>query len=43
MKDVVSITEALFALSKETAKLEAENFVQLQKITMANELKSVRH
>ncbi|KAH9479283.1 ATP synthase subunit 4, mitochondrial [Psilocybe cubensis] len=41
MKDVVSVTEALFALSKETAKLEAENFVQHQKITMAAELKSV--
>lgn len=26
---------------KETAKLEAENFVQLQKVTLASELKSV--
>ena len=59
MKDVVSITEGLFALSKvyypstcsppwywlcysqETAKLEAENFVQLQRITVASELKAV--
>ncbi|KIM39655.1 hypothetical protein M413DRAFT_12191 [Hebeloma cylindrosporum] len=41
MKDVVSVTENLFALSKETAKLEAENFVQLQKVTLASELKSV--
>jgi len=41
MKDVVSITQALFALSKETAKLESENYVQQQKITVAAELKSV--
>ncbi|KAF8806803.1 hypothetical protein BYT27DRAFT_7233610 [Phlegmacium glaucopus] len=41
MKDVVSITQALFALSKETAKLESENFVQQQKIAVAGELKSV--
>jgi len=41
MKDVVSVTEALFAISKETAKLEAENFVQLQKVTLSSELKSV--
>ncbi|KAF8159283.1 hypothetical protein B0H34DRAFT_397555 [Crassisporium funariophilum] len=41
MKDVVSITQALFALSKETAKLESENFVQQQKIAVSSELKSV--
>ncbi|KAF8972721.1 hypothetical protein BDZ97DRAFT_1649613 [Flammula alnicola] len=41
MKDVVSITQGLFALSKETAKLESENFVQLQKVTVASELKTV--
>jgi len=41
MKDVVSITEGLFALSKETAKLEAESFVLKQKVALAAELKSV--
>ncbi|KAF8906311.1 hypothetical protein CPB84DRAFT_1884202 [Gymnopilus junonius] len=41
LKDVVSITQSLFAASKETAKLEAENFVQLQKVTLAGELKAV--
>jgi len=41
MKDVVSITEGLFALSKETAKLEAESFVLKQRVTLASELKSV--
>jgi len=41
MKDVVSITQGLFALSKETAKLESENYVQKQKIAVATELKSV--
>ncbi|KAJ3511906.1 hypothetical protein NMY22_g15499 [Coprinellus aureogranulatus] len=41
MKDVVSITEGLFALSKETAKLESETFVQQQKVAVAAELKSV--
>jgi F-type H+-transporting ATPase subunit b len=62
MKDVVSITQALFSLSKvinilplpadvsfihifnhqqETAKLESENYVRQQKITVASELKSV--
>ncbi|KAH9913074.1 ATP synthase [Epithele typhae] len=41
MKDVVSITEGLFALSKETAKLENEAFVQRQKVTLATEVKSV--
>jgi hypothetical protein len=41
MKDVVSITEGLFALSKETAKLENEAFVQKQKVALATELKAV--
>jgi len=41
MKDVVSITQALFSLSKETAKLESENHVLQQKIAVASELKSV--
>jgi len=41
MKDVVSITEGLFALSKETAKLEAESFVLKQNVALASELKSV--
>ncbi|TFK19944.1 ATP synthase [Coprinopsis marcescibilis] len=41
MKDVVSITEGLFALSKETAKLESETFVQQQKVAVAVEIKSV--
>jgi len=41
MKDVVSITKGLFALSKETARLESENYVQQQKVAVAAELKSV--
>ncbi|EIN06200.1 hypothetical protein PUNSTDRAFT_91008 [Punctularia strigosozonata HHB-11173 SS5] len=41
MKDVVSITEGLFALSKETAKLESEAFVQNQKVALAAEVKAV--
>ncbi|KZT07177.1 uncharacterized protein LAESUDRAFT_698967 [Laetiporus sulphureus 93-53] len=45
MKDVVSITEGLFALSKarfnETAQLEAEAFVQRQKVELASEVKTV--
>ncbi|EMD39366.1 hypothetical protein CERSUDRAFT_113003 [Gelatoporia subvermispora B] len=41
MKDVVSITEGLFALSKETAQLEADAFVQRQKVQLAAEVKSV--
>jgi len=41
MKDVVSLTEGLFALSKETARLESANYVQQQKIAVATELKSV--
>ncbi|KAG6868051.1 hypothetical protein C0993_007910 [Termitomyces sp. T159_Od127] len=41
MKDVVSLTQGLFAVSKETAKLEAETFVQQQKVAVAAEVKSV--
>ncbi|KAJ4473320.1 hypothetical protein C8J55DRAFT_137100 [Lentinula edodes] len=37
MKDVVALTQSLFALSK----IEAEAFVQKQKVVMASELKSV--
>ena len=41
MKDVVSVTEGLFALSKETAQLESEIFVQRQKVALASEVKAV--
>ncbi|KAL0064360.1 atp4 subunit B of the stator stalk of mitochondrial F1F0 ATP synthase [Marasmius tenuissimus] len=41
MKDVVSLTQGLFALSKETAQLESEAFVQKQKVALAGELKAV--
>ncbi|OBZ74024.1 ATP synthase subunit 4, mitochondrial [Grifola frondosa] len=41
MKDVVSITEGLFAISKETAQLESEAFVQRQKVALASEVKAV--
>ncbi|XP_006455691.1 ATP4 subunit B of the stator stalk of mitochondrial F1F0 ATP synthase [Agaricus bisporus var. bisporus H97] len=41
MKDAVSVTKALFSLSKETAKLESETFVQKQNVAMASELKTV--
>lgn len=41
MKDVVSVTEGLFALSKETAQLESEVFVQRQKVALASEVKAV--
>ena len=41
MKDVVAITEGLFALSKETAQLESEAFVQRQKVALAAEVKAV--
>ncbi|KAL6297856.1 hypothetical protein BKA93DRAFT_839417 [Sparassis latifolia] len=41
MKDVVSITQGLFALSKETAQLESEAFVQRQKVVLAAEVKTV--
>ncbi|RDX49849.1 ATP synthase [Lentinus brumalis] len=41
MKDVVAVTEGLFALSKETAQLESEAFVQRQKVALASEVKAV--
>ncbi|KAJ3774505.1 ATP4, subunit B of the stator stalk of mitochondrial F1F0 ATP synthase [Lentinula raphanica] len=41
MKDVVALTQSLFALSKETAQIESEVFVQKQKVALASELKSV--
>jgi F-type H+-transporting ATPase subunit b len=41
MKDVVSVTEGLFALSKETAQLESDAFVQRQKVALATEVKAV--
>lgn len=41
MKDVVSLTEGLFAVSKETAKLESEIFVQRQRVALASEIKTV--
>ncbi|ODV89607.1 hypothetical protein CANCADRAFT_32808 [Tortispora caseinolytica NRRL Y-17796] len=40
-KDVVSTTEQLFAVSKETAKLESEAFELKQKVTTAHEIKAV--
>ncbi|KAF9543956.1 atp4 subunit B of the stator stalk of mitochondrial F1F0 ATP synthase [Mortierella hygrophila] len=41
MKDVVEVTQALYALSKETAQLEAEAFELKQKTAMTAEVKSV--
>jgi F-type H+-transporting ATPase subunit b len=41
MKDVVDITKGLFAVSKETAQLEAENFVLKQQVAVASEVKAV--
>jgi F-type H+-transporting ATPase subunit b len=41
MKDVVSLTEGLFALSKETAQLESDAFVQRQRVALAAEVKTV--
>ncbi|KAF9944924.1 atp4 subunit B of the stator stalk of mitochondrial F1F0 ATP synthase, partial [Modicella reniformis] len=41
MKDVVDVTKALYALSKETAKLEADTFELKQKTAMSAEVKSV--
>ena len=41
MKDVAAITEGLFALSKETAKLESDAFVLRQRVALASELKTV--
>ncbi|KAH9169463.1 ATP4, subunit B of the stator stalk of mitochondrial F1F0 ATP synthase [Lactarius sanguifluus] len=41
MKDVVSLTEGLFTLSKETAQLESDAFVQRQRVALAAEVKTV--
>ncbi|KAK3810795.1 MAG: hypothetical protein J3Q66DRAFT_350235 [Benniella sp.] len=41
MKDVVDVTKALYALSKETAKLEAEAFELKQKTALTAEVKAV--
>ncbi|KAH9074961.1 ATP synthase [Lactarius deliciosus] len=41
MKDVVSLTEGLFAVSKETAQLESDAFVQRQRVALATEVKTV--
>jgi len=41
MKDVVDVTKNLFAISKETAKLEAEAFTLKQQVALAAELKTV--
>ncbi|KAF9095916.1 atp4 subunit B of the stator stalk of mitochondrial F1F0 ATP synthase [Mortierella sp. GBA35] len=41
MKDVVEVTQALYALSKETAKLEADAFELKQKTAMTTEVKAV--
>ncbi|KAK3810873.1 MAG: hypothetical protein J3Q66DRAFT_350412 [Benniella sp.] len=41
MKDVVDVTKALYALSKETAQLEAEAFELKQKTALTAEVKAV--
>ncbi|KAI6025741.1 ATP synthase, partial [Pisolithus orientalis] len=41
MRDVVSLSNGLFPISKETAWLEAEAFIQHQKVALASELKTV--
>ncbi|KAH9991156.1 hypothetical protein BJV77DRAFT_1009270 [Russula vinacea] len=41
MKEVVSLTEGLFAISKETAQLEADAFVRRQQVALAAEAKAV--
>jgi len=41
MKNVVDVTRNLFALSEDTAKLEAEAFALRQQVALAAELKSV--
>lgn len=41
LKDVVPTTKALFSISKETAQLEAENFVLKQQLAVSHEAKSV--
>ncbi|KAL0080822.1 ATP synthase F0 subcomplex subunit B ATP4 [Phycomyces blakesleeanus] len=48
MKDLVDVTKSLFAISRETAELEAEAFVLKQQVAVAHELKTtldswVRH
>lgn len=48
MRDLVDVTKALFELSRETAKLEAEAFELKQKVAVAAEVKTtldswVRH
>lgn len=40
MKDIVDVTKNLFALSRETAKLEAEAFELKQKVSVAQEVKA---
>jgi F-type H+-transporting ATPase subunit b len=40
LKDVVETTKQLFSISKETAQIEADNFVLQQKLAVANEAKS---
>ncbi|KAI9288978.1 hypothetical protein BC943DRAFT_126010 [Umbelopsis sp. AD052] len=40
MKDIVDVTKNLFALSRETAQLEAEAFELKQKVSVAQEVKS---
>ncbi|KAF8577687.1 ATP synthase [Ramaria rubella] len=41
LRDVVDVTKGLFALSKETAQLEAESFALRQQVNTTAELKSV--
>lgn len=41
LKNVVGVTEQLYAISKETAKLEAESFELKQKVAVTQEAKSV--
>ncbi|KAA8915171.1 hypothetical protein TRICI_002666 [Trichomonascus ciferrii] len=41
VKDIVGVTQSLFALSKETAQLEAKGFELQQKVDFANEAKAV--
>ncbi|KAH8554050.1 hypothetical protein BGW37DRAFT_241933 [Umbelopsis sp. PMI_123] len=40
MKDIVDVTKNLFALSRETAKLEAEAFELKQRVSVAQEVKA---
>ncbi|CDZ98065.1 Mitochondrial F1F0-ATP synthase, subunit b/ATP4 [Phaffia rhodozyma] len=41
LNDVVDVTKSMFALSKETARLEAENFTLRQQTALASEAKAV--